>query len=594
LSAGAADKPTPKQIAQLIEQLGSNNYEEREQATKKLAEIGMPALNALRKAAASGDPEIQKRAEELINRLDEQIKQAERRAESAKLLTASKIHLVYKDTPLTEAVADFAKKSGYTLQLHDPEKKLADRKITLDTGMVTFWQAFDQFCTAAGLTEASLQDMLVPQQRVPRLRPQRQPEDPNNPFLPGQPAPGGPADPSAPKQDVPVPGAQIQPVPPAESAAPGARIQPRPPAGGGIAPPGPVPGVQIQGAFGPVTTVAGVAGVQPSTIVLKDGKPEAAPTWYSGAVRIRAVSGNINFAVPADQLVVSVEARSEPRMQLQSITAVKITKAVDDKNQNLDQVLDPTPANVQVPGLPGGVIIWGAGIGAANRPQSFSPSPVIPVRLKKAANGSKTLKELSGTLTAQALLAPEPLITVDNILKATGKTLKGKDGTTLKVIEANMMDDGSFRLRVQIDSPAGAGAPLPQIQFQIIPANPVPIPLPQPIPLPNGGIFQIQPQPVPAGRIQKIQIGQIGGGIVPPNFNRAIDGLKLLDDKGLVIPGTQSGIEHRWMAGGQQPNIIYTLSYKLRQGQEPSKLVYTAGRSVTFDIPFTLKDVPVK
>ena len=61
-SADAAGKPTPKQIAQLIEQLGSNSYEEREQATKKLAEIGLPALDALQKAASKGDPEIRKRA----------------------------------------------------------------------------------------------------------------------------------------------------------------------------------------------------------------------------------------------------------------------------------------------------------------------------------------------------------------------------------------------------------------------------------------------------------------------------------------------------------------------------------------------------
>ena len=31
------------------------------------------------------------------------------------------------------------------IQLHDPDKKLKDRTVTLDTGEVTFWEAFDQF-----------------------------------------------------------------------------------------------------------------------------------------------------------------------------------------------------------------------------------------------------------------------------------------------------------------------------------------------------------------------------------------------------------------------------------------------------------------
>ena len=48
------------------------------------------------------------------------------------------------------------------------------------------------------------------------------------------------------------------------------------------------------------------------------------------------------------------------------------------------------------------------------------------------------------------------------------------------------------------------------------------------------------------------------------------------------------------MAAGGPPDITYTLGYKLQKGQVPAKLVYTAGRSITFDIPFTLKDVPVK
>jgi hypothetical protein len=454
-SADAAGKPTPKQIAQLIEQLGSNSYEEREQATKKLAEIGLPALDALQKAASKGDPEIRKRAEELINRLNEHIR---------------------------------------------------------------------------------------------RTQPARQPNVPK-PIQPGQLIP---------------------------------------PIGGGAVPAVPVPAVQI---MANAAIALGMGGPnQPTAIVLKDGKPPTVPTCYSGSFRIRALpGGKPRVRVSADLLVLSVETRAEPRLQLQNLKTVKITKAVDDQEQRLDQVVIPAgwPAPQGVG--PNGVIQGAPGFGIANLAQLNSPTQVVQVYLKKAVKDSRTLKELCGTLTAQTLLAPETLITVENIRKAAGKTFKGKDGSTLKVADVKS-DESEIILKVKIDSPAGAGPLAPQIQIQIMPGIPqVPIPLPPPPP-PGGGIFQIQPQPVPAAQVQIRQF-QFGGFV--PNGGGAEGGLKLLDDKGKVIPQTQSGTEVHMAAGGP-PDITYTLGYKLQKGQVPAKLVYTAGRSITFDIPFTLKDVPVK
>src|SRR5438445_13579409 len=42
-------------IANLVKQLGSSDFRERESATKALAAIGLPALEALRKAAKDDD-----------------------------------------------------------------------------------------------------------------------------------------------------------------------------------------------------------------------------------------------------------------------------------------------------------------------------------------------------------------------------------------------------------------------------------------------------------------------------------------------------------------------------------------------------------
>src|SRR5262249_54825812 len=126
-------KPTAdaKKIEALIKELGNDTFDEREKAHKALDAIGEPALEALRKARSSDDTETKKQAAQLVQRI-------EGRVNSARILKAKEVHLVFKDTPVSEAVADITKKTGYTIKLHDPEGKLKDKKITLDTGKTTF------------------------------------------------------------------------------------------------------------------------------------------------------------------------------------------------------------------------------------------------------------------------------------------------------------------------------------------------------------------------------------------------------------------------------------------------------------------------
>jgi uncharacterized protein (TIGR03067 family) len=55
----------------LIRQLGSRKFREREAASKALAKIGEPALDALRKAASdNADAEVRRRAAQLVNGQD--------------------------------------------------------------------------------------------------------------------------------------------------------------------------------------------------------------------------------------------------------------------------------------------------------------------------------------------------------------------------------------------------------------------------------------------------------------------------------------------------------------------------------------------
>src|SRR5690349_761355 len=120
-------KADAEQIAQLIKQLGSDEFEAREKATKDLEAIGTPALEALREAAKNGEPEVKTRATAILAKV-------EKTAVAEKLLKPTKLKLSFKDTPLDDAIKEFNKQSGYTITVYDPDKKLKDRKVTLDTG----------------------------------------------------------------------------------------------------------------------------------------------------------------------------------------------------------------------------------------------------------------------------------------------------------------------------------------------------------------------------------------------------------------------------------------------------------------------------
>src|SRR5262249_25452325 len=96
-----------------------------------------------------------------------------------------KVRLNLKDTPVIDAVDELVRQSGYNIQIQGEVAALVKRKVTLDTGATTFWQAFDLLCDKAGLVEIAAQTPNAhPLQNHPRLAPGRQPFRPN-PGRPG-------------------------------------------------------------------------------------------------------------------------------------------------------------------------------------------------------------------------------------------------------------------------------------------------------------------------------------------------------------------------------------------------------------------------
>src|SRR5438128_181337 len=99
--------------ARLVARLGSPRFREREAAMTALAQLRTPAaVEALRQAARHPDPEIRKRAQDLLVVL-------ERALETEQLLKPQKIRLVFKDAPVADAVSDFARRTGLRIVLAD-------------------------------------------------------------------------------------------------------------------------------------------------------------------------------------------------------------------------------------------------------------------------------------------------------------------------------------------------------------------------------------------------------------------------------------------------------------------------------------------
>lgn len=536
-SAPAPNAADPDRIEKLIKQLGSDQFAEREKATRELEAIGSAAVPALEKASSSADQETSMRAKGLLEKLSQA-------AESEKLLTPTRIRLEYKDTPVPEAVADLAKKTGFQIQLVGDTSKLAGRTITLDTGETTFWQAFDQFCQKAGLIEG--ENALVRPGRPRPLPIQIQP-------LPA-PVPGGALPVVPPKKQGAGQGFQVQvQAQPAPAQPKPVQVQGQP--------------VQVQvvplpaGKPGPGFRPQGVA----NQILLSDGKPQNLPTCYAGSVRIRALPpGNEVGGLQDGEVPVLLEVTAEPRLQLLNLVSVRIDKAIDDQGQSLLQQV----ADAQENALPGNVVINGnvaARVAFVARPGlGGGAAQKTGVRLKKGEKPSRTLKELSGSITAQVQSAPEPLLTVENVLKAAGQTVKGPKSGFIKVIDATEdADKGQVRLRVQFQAPnnlaQGAG------------------------PVGAGQVVQVQVQVQGAAQVQIQAV---------PRFIGFGGDFALIDAQGKELP--LIGMTTDGRVAGNNAQIEHVLTFQAKKGQaDGSKLVYRASRTINLNVPFTLKDVPL-
>lgn len=380
-----------KRPDQLVLELGSRSFQVREQATKSLIMAGPSALEYLQKASKSSDAEIRRRAGLALERIEKEM-------DTARLLKPHRLHLVYRDTPVTEAVADFAKKSGFPLPFEGDRVRLAHRKITLDTGEVTFWEALELFCRAAdlverrGLSPQNAGGQAVSAQEMEKQLLQRR-------MI---------------RKGIPIPPAHVD----------FGRL------------------VLVEGQENLPTCQWGAVRVRAlgssshsqtqlksseEALIVLEISPEPSVDW-------RGV-----LAVHVDKAIDDQSREVEP-----------IAEVVSSASGNVvDWGGGAVAFNLA---MANNAILFAGDLENAGT-QPTPSSREFMLRLKKNEAAAKVLREIRGVVFAQVQTPNEPVIKADKILQAEGKTFKGPENSYLKVHEARKTDGGRIKLRVTLRAP---------------------------------------------------------------------------------------------------------------------------------------------
>src|ERR1700682_6209094 len=99
----------------------------------------------------NASPCHRQRAGRKARRVAELIRTIEEKKLTAELLTPKKVHLNLKDVPVLQAVEMLARQSGYAVRVDGDRTLLTGKTVTLDTGLVSFWEAVDRLGEKAGL-----------------------------------------------------------------------------------------------------------------------------------------------------------------------------------------------------------------------------------------------------------------------------------------------------------------------------------------------------------------------------------------------------------------------------------------------------------
>ena len=133
----------PAELNRLAEQLGDRDYRVREQAGKRLHELGADALPTLRKIAELENLEATERATDLIAKIEKQIA-------NAKAIAGTPVELPAREQTLGAAFDTLREQTGYMVIVQGDQSPRS-KKVTPKVGKVIFWEALNSLASAADL-----------------------------------------------------------------------------------------------------------------------------------------------------------------------------------------------------------------------------------------------------------------------------------------------------------------------------------------------------------------------------------------------------------------------------------------------------------
>jgi hypothetical protein len=480
---GGETRNDAERLQALIVQLGSERFDDRQEASRLLELAGEPALRLLRAALTSSDLEVRRRAEDLIPRI-------EMKLETAHAIAPLAVHFKCQDKSVSDAIAEFAKLTGHPIQMIGDLSKLADRRITLDTGETTFWDAFGQLCAKAGIRESETQP--------------EQPVNPNQAYFVGR---GG--------------------------IRMGRRF--------------------IVNSYYPPQRLW-----VDTTLMVEDGPTPNYASVANGAMRVRALpaKGNVFTDLPdgTKQVALQIEVKPEVRLEITQFIALRIDRVLDNVGHKVHHTGDfvETGSNQNIYNE---ALIWQLQDGLYEQPTATNIRQ-IPISVIVGNKTIPSLRELSGTVCARVRTPPEPFVTINEPSKAVGKTIKGSDGSEVKVTECKRSDDGLLQVKIELKTPLTS-----EMNDQMV----------------NAGLMQLR----------GAQADQFSVALNKDDPNSVP--FKVRNTNGEAMDLVNGNLH---ILANNESSRVYTLVYKPNPNDaEPAKIEYIGRREILIEVPYTLKDI---
>src|SRR5262249_9208672 len=141
----------------------------------------------------------------------------------------------------------------------------------------------------------------------------------------------------------------------------------------------------------------------------------------------------------AGETSLALVVRPEPKVPWHFLQHLDVTSARDELNQavKVSRVLEDRPLSED----PYALRQLARSSYISSLPADL-PTPGVPVSVARGGDLGKVLKEMHGKIEAQVQGLPRALLTVDNILKAEGKSTQDEEGGTWKVTRVKEQGDG--------------------------------------------------------------------------------------------------------------------------------------------------------